>query len=149
MYRFFNRNPLFFSFLFPAITDGIVTLLGQDAIFWQNYQTVNEASPAYFFLVIHPALYIIGSIIWFVFLFWLMKKLKHPLNLVLALAFIAGHSWGSSSWIIKMMKTVGLFVAPDRFSLLMGWTVLILYYVLIGVLAGICIDRYFKEKYKA
>lgn len=148
MSELFKRNPLFFSFLSPSLTDGIITLLGQDRTFWQDYRTVNEASPAYFFLIVHPGLYIIGAVVWFIFLFWLMKKLKHPLNLMLALAFIAGHAWGSSAWLIRLVKNIGLYLPYDRISILAGWTVLVLYYVLIGIIAALSINQYFKNRYR-
>jgi hypothetical protein len=50
-----EKNPLFFAFLFPALLDGVVTLLGQDPQYWGGLRTVNEASPAYYFLLMSPS----------------------------------------------------------------------------------------------
>ncbi len=142
MNTLFNKNPLFLAFLFPALVDGIVTLLGQDAQYWQNYRTVNEASPAYFFLITHPMLYIFGGVLWFSLLYLLVRRLHEPWNLVLTVTLIAGHAWGSSSWLIKMMREQGIFLPSDRISLLQGWTLLVVYFVLIGAFASYALRQY-------
>lgn len=140
--KVFKKNPLFFSFLLPMLTDGIMTLVGQNPSYWTNYQSANEMSPAYFFMAAHPLLFILGGIIWFVGLYWLFLKLKYPLNLMLACTFIAGNTWGSISWITKMMKDYGFLISTDRFTILFSWTVLVLYFLVIGVFAGLSISQY-------
>ena len=79
----FRDNPLYFSFLLPMAMDGILTLTGQGRNYWNNFSSANEASPAYFFLVISPRLYIFGAIVWFVGLYFLFKRLKRPWDLML------------------------------------------------------------------
>ncbi len=64
--KLIRKNPLFYAFLFPAVVDGTLTLVGQDFYYWSNNK-VNEASPAYYFLLISPWLYFFGSIAWFIF----------------------------------------------------------------------------------
>lgn len=140
-----KKNPIFFSFLLPMLTDGILTLVGQNPSYWLDYKSANEMSPAYFFMAMHPLLFIIGGILWFIGLYWLFLKLKHPFNLILACAFIAGNTWGSTSWITKMMREAGFLVATDRFSILLSWIVIIFYFIIIGTTAGISISQYIKN----
>ncbi len=142
--RLVTKNPLFFAFFFPALVDGIVTLLGQDTSYWTN-RVVNEASPAYFALFISPWLYAVGSIFWFVFWYWVFKKLKEPLNLFLMFLFIAGHSWGSSSWIWKIMKVNGIYSPNNQPSIIFAWSIAVLYFALIALFATYCLRIYIRR----
>lgn len=131
------------------LTDGIITLVGQSPSYWLNYQSANEMSPAYFFMAVHPLLFILGGIVWFIGLYWLFLKLRHPFNLMLACTFIAGNTWGSTSWITKMMKDYGFLVSTNRLTILFSWTIVVLYFIVIGIFAGLSIAQYiqnFKEK---
>lgn len=116
-----EKNPLFFVFLFPALIDGFVTLIGQDSQYWSDSKVVNDASPAYYFLLVSPWLFLLGSTVWLVFWYWLFKRLKEPLNLFLMFLFIAGHSWGSSSWIMKMFKEAGVYTSSNQLSVISTW----------------------------
>src|SRR3990167_4877314 len=118
MKKFVIKNPLFFAFFFPALFDGTVTLLGQDTSYWTN-RAVNEASPVYYFLLASPWLFIAGSIVWFLFWYWIFTKLKEPLNLFLMFLFIAGHSWGSTSWIWNIAKRNGLYTPFNQTSVVL------------------------------
>ncbi|PIP87834.1 hypothetical protein COW80_03670, partial [Candidatus Beckwithbacteria bacterium CG22_combo_CG10-13_8_21_14_all_01_47_9] len=80
MRQILSKNPLFFAWLLPALTDGIVTLAGQDKGYWLNHRLVNEASPAYYFLVASSWLFVLGSVFWFCFWYWLFLRLKEPVN---------------------------------------------------------------------
>ena len=137
-----KNNPIFFAFFFPALMDGITTLLGQGAEYWSSSRTVIEASPAYFFLLTSPWLFLLGSIIWFVFWYWLFKRLKEPLNLFLMFLFIAGHSWGSGSWVMKMFKQSGFYTLGNQPPIIFVWSLLIFYFVLIASIATYCIRIY-------
>lgn len=141
--KLYKDNPLFFSFLFPMLTDCILTLAGQDSSYWINFQSANEMSPAYFFMAVHPMLYIIGGIIWFIGLYWLFLRLKPPFNLIISCAFIAGNTWGSSTWITKMMRETGILVSANRSSILSSWTIMIIYIIFIAIIAGISFNQYF------
>ena len=143
-----RKNPLFFTFLFPALIDGLVTLLGQDSQYWGSTRVVNEASPAYYFLIASPWLFLLGSVIWFIFWYWLFKRLKEPLNLFLMFLFIAGHSWGSSSWIMKMFKQVGVYTPVNQPSIILVWSLLIIYFVLIACIATYCLRVYLQIRKK-
>ena len=139
----FKKNPLFFSFLFPAVLDGVVTLLGQDRSYWEiSYRFANEASPAYYILAKHPALFALGGAIWFIVLYLLFLKLKSPWNLMLAVAFVAGHAWGSSTWLWKFMRESNIYIIGNQNSITLAWTLIIFYFLLIGIIAGFFISKY-------
>lgn len=141
-----RKNPLFFAFFFPAFVDGVTTLLGQGSQYWSNSRAVNEASPAYYFLLASPWLFIIGSIVWFVFWYWVFKRLKEPLNLFLMFLFIAGHSWGSSSWIMKMLKEAGVYTLGNQPSIIFAWSLIIVYFLIIAGIATFCLRIYLRDK---
>jgi len=132
--KLIKPNPLFFAFFFPALTDAVVTLIGQGKNYLQNPATATDASPAYYFLVASPWLFISGSVIWFIFWYWLIKKLKEPLNLFFMFFFISAHSWGSSSWIIKMLGKS-------------SYILLIIYFSLISLIATFCFKIYERNKH--
>lgn len=145
MEKFVSRNPLFFAFLLPALTDGVVTLMGQEQSYWAD-KIVNEASPAYYALVISPWLFAIGSIFWFAFWYWIFNKLKEPLNLFLMFLFMAGHSWGSTSWIWKIMKVNGIYRPSNQPSIIFAWSIVVLYFALIALFATYCLRIYIRRK---
>ena len=137
-----KNNPLFFAFFFPVLMDGIVTVIGQGKDYWTNFSVASDASPAYYFLLASPWLFILGSILWFVLWYWLFKRLKEPLNLFLMFLFIAGHSWGSGSWIMKMLKQAGVYTLGNQPSIIFAWRLLIFYFVLIAGIATYCLRIY-------
>jgi len=143
---FIRKNPLFFVFIFPIVLDTTLTLIGQDASYWRNFKTANEMAPVYFILAFSPILFIIGSLLWYIFLYWLVKKLKEPLNLILALTFMVGHTVGSSSWIRKILFDTGIYIIGDRASTTYSWVILVGYFVLVGVIGGLSISYYIKHR---
>jgi len=143
-----KNNPLFFAFFFPALLDGVATLLGQGSQYWGGLRTVNEASLAYYFLLVSPWLFLLGSVVWFVFWYWLFEKLKEPINLFFMFLFIAGHSWGSSSWIMKMFKQAGIYTLGNQPSIIFAWGLLIIYFALIAGVATYCLRIYLREVVK-
>lgn len=140
-----NKNPLFFAFFFPALMDGTTTLLGQGSEYWSASRTVNEASPAYYFLLASPWLFLFGSVVWFAFWYLLFKRLKEPFNLFLMFLFIAGHSWGSGGWVMKMFKQAGIYTLGNQPSIIFAWSLLIGYLLLIAGIATYCLRIYIKE----
>ena len=142
----FRKNPLFFTFIFPLLADTTLTLVGQDASYWKNFKTANEMAPVYFILAFSPIVFIVGSLLWYVFLYWLIKKLKHPLNLIVALSLMVGHTVGSQSWIKKILYDSGIYVIGDRGSTNVAWLILVGYYVLVGTVASLAISAYIKNR---
>jgi len=145
MKRVIAKNPLFFAFFFPALVDGITTLLGQDTSYWTN-KVVNEASPAYYFLLASPWIFALVSIFWFVFWYWLFKRAKEPFNLFLMFLFIAGHSWGSTSWIWKIMKVNSIYTPNNQLSIFFAWSIAVFYFALIALFATYSLRAYFERK---
>lgn len=145
MKQIVKKNPLYFAFFFPMLMDGILTLAGQDANYWQNFKLANEASLAYFAMATHPALFILGTPLWLVFMYWLIKKVKHPYNLMLSSTLIAGHTWGSSTWISKIIRDSNLLDLTNRTDILTSWLAKIIYFVIIGVVAGYSLSLYTKK----
>ena len=137
-----KNKYLYWAFFIPAAIDGIVTLLGQDAIYWSNYKLVNEGSPAWIILSTHPSLFILGAIIWFVGWYFIYKKLKEPLNMMITIVFVVGHTWGSSSWIARFLANAGLYNNSNR----IGWYVLVVYFVLVGIICGGLITKYIEHR---
>ncbi len=121
-----------------------MTLIGQDVSYWSGGR-VNEASPAYYFLKTSPWLFVACAVLWFVFLFWLFKKLKEPINLFLTILFIAGHSWGSTSWLWNIAKRNNLYTPFNQSSVIMVWFLVILYFALIALFASYSLWIYFKR----
>lgn len=145
VFSLIKHNPLFFAFLLPAITDGAVTILGQDSQYWTN-RVVNEGSPAYYFLVASPWLFVLGSVVWFVGLYWLFKRLREPINLFLMFIFIAGHSWGSTSWFWRMMRLSGFYEVSNQPSVIRAWFVAVTYFLLIASAATYCLRVYMNQR---
>lgn len=146
MKKTISKNPLFFAFITPAVTDTILTILGQDPAYWTNHRIINEASPVYFFLLISPFVYIIGSLIWYIFWYWALKHLKEPFNLAVTLLFLIGHSWGSSSWIHKFLLDKRIYNLFSQNSIMFGWSLIILYFVVISSIATYCLRIYMNQK---
>ena len=140
-----KKNPLFFAFFFPAVMDGTMTLLGQDASYWTS-RVVNEGSPAYFFLLASPWFFILGSVVWFVFWYQIFRRIKEPFNVFLMFLFIAGHSWGSGSWIWRMMRVHGLYTVNNQTSVLFAWGIAVVYFALIALLATYCLRIYLEKR---
>lgn len=139
-----KKNPLFFAFLFPAIFDGVITLLGQSPKYWSGLGKVNEASPAYYFLLASPWVFIFGSIVWFSFWYWVVKHIKEPLNFLVMFIFLIGHSWGSSTWITKILREAGFYTLNNQISQMLTWGIVIAYFMVIALLAAYCLHIYMK-----
>src|SRR5437899_12115617 len=133
MNRALKANPLFFAFILPLLTDSIVTLLGQDALYYRSPSTANEMGVAYFFLAAHPVIYIVGAIVWITILYWLVKQLKHPFNMMLAFGLMAGHSWGSSTWFTSWLAKAGWLSTTNRRLVLLSWMFMVFYFGLVGI----------------
>lgn len=142
--KLLEKNPLFFAFFFPAVADGILTLLGQDFSYWAG-EAANEASPAYYVLNASPWLFAAGSVLWLSFWYWIFKRLKEPLALFLAIFFNIAHGWGSSSWIWKMMWENQFYNPANQASVMKAWGIMLAYFAIIAIFAAYCIRVYFKK----
>lgn len=124
--------------------DVITTVVGQDKEYWnKSDRKVNEASPAYYFLKKSPLVFILGSICWLISWYFLLLHLPIPFKLFFTLLFLAGHSWGSSSWIMNMMHQKKIFTIGNQASIMRGWSMLVLYLCVIAGIATYCFQLYF------
>ncbi len=62
--------------------------------------------------------------------------------------FIAGHSWGSTSWIWKIMRENGIYTVNDQISVMIAWGIAVLYFSLIALSATYCLKTYLWEQKK-
>ncbi len=142
--KFLIKNPLFFTFFPVALIDGLITLVGQSPAYWTG-KAVNEASPAYYFLLASPLLYLLGGVIWFVLWYWIFTKLKEPFNVFVALFFIVAHSWGSSSWILHYLRDPSRYNIHNQLQVMEVWLVVNVYFVLVVMNATYWFRSYFKR----
>jgi len=142
--KLLSKNPLFFVFFPVALIDGSITLLSQSQAYWSG-GSVNEASPAYYFLLASPWLYLLGALVWFVFWYWAFTKLKEPVNLWLALFFLVAHSWGSSSWILRYLRDPSGYNVHNQVQVMEVWLVLIIYFALVTLNATFWFRKYLKR----
>ena len=127
------------------VLDGVLTLVGQSESYWSNFRLANEASPAYFFMAVSPGLYVIGALVWFVGLWFLFKKLGQPCNLMLAMTFLVGNTWGSSTWIMKLIRESSWYAINDRSAILLAWVILASYFTVVSVNASFWLKKYFER----
>jgi hypothetical protein len=103
---------------------------------------VNEASPAFYFLLASPWLFVLGGCVWFLVWYRVFLKLREPINLFLMFLFVAGHSWGSSSWIMKMFKQAGVYTLGNQPSIVLAWGLLVVYFGVVALAATYCLRVY-------
>ena len=63
-----------------------------------------------------------------------------------ALTFLVGNTWGSSTWIMKMLREGGLYAPDDRLRILLAWGLLVTYFGLIGFSASKAVKSYFTKR---
>ena len=142
-----THNPLFFSFFLPLAADTTLTLVGQDASYWNDFSTANEAAPIRFLLTTHPAVFVGASLLWYVFLYWLVQKVRKPVNLMVALSLMVGHSVGSESWIVKILLSQTAITQMGRnTALTMIWSTTVGYFLLVGILGGLALSAYLRQR---
>ncbi len=140
---FFKKNSLLFIFLTPWIVDTFVTLLGQDESFWHGSLFINEAHPIYHYLLtLGPIPFIMGNVVELSIVYFFVKILPRPINLMLALGYGTGTVWSSSSWTYTILS-----------KFLPGQEVNAFYYdciylILMGIIAGFCVNLYFESVFK-
>lgn len=136
------RNPLFFAFVLPMLTDLSLTLGMQGPAYWHDYRQVTEGSPLVFLLRLHPVVYICCALLYLVAIYWLTAHLRDPFNVMLTCMVFAGHIWGSSTWIHSGLVRGGHGGGGHQFAI---WGVLVLYYVVAGSCAGLALSAYAKQ----
>ena len=142
-----RNNLLFFVFMFPLVADTTLTLVGQDASYWSDFTTANEAAPLRFLLTTHPALFVFVSLAWYAVLYWLIKKLRDPLNLMIAISLMVGHTVGSESWIVKiLLSQTAILEMNRRTAVTMIWSITVGYFLLVGIFGGLALSAYLRQR---
>ncbi|OHA88477.1 MAG: hypothetical protein A2653_00510 [Candidatus Zambryskibacteria bacterium RIFCSPHIGHO2_01_FULL_43_25] len=128
--------------LMVMILDGLFTLVGQPAGYWNNPSLVREGSPLGFSLLLHnPFFFILFFIIYLTVVYWGLKKLPIVISLPGAIALFLGHVWGSSSWLSVLYRKFG-FEIFDFYN----WWLSISYFVVIAIITSLFILRVDKLK---
>ncbi len=149
MRKLIKSNPLLLVFLIPVIGDVVGTVAGQPAKYWtSHYQQVNEAAPVYPLLQIHPAVFIVVTLaVWLSFTYFLTKKLRHPLNLWIALALFAGHAYNSIYWLRTTQQNHSILSdSGGQAGAALSLLPTLIYILLIGYIAAWALDRYFSRR---
>lgn len=135
---FLRKNLLIlFPLILVMLLDLIFTLVGQPEIYWQKYIFVEEGSPlGHSLLSFHPGYFILFFIIYLLFVLFLVTNLTRPLNIMVAIGFFLGHSWGSASWVPE------IFAFLPSLGLYSNWYYTIFYFILLAIITGICISEW-------
>jgi hypothetical protein len=92
----------------PVLLFGIdiaFTLAGQPPEYWAgNYHLANETSPpGYWLLAKHPAAFVGAAAVWAGLLSLVVLLLPPTISKIVSLAFVIGHTRGSSSWFERVL----------------------------------------------
>lgn len=149
--KILNKNPLFATFAILIIVDVVGTVLGQSPEYWSSgYKVFNEAVPIYPLLQIHPLVFIISClIIWLPFTYWLVNKLKEPLNIWATMSLMIGHGYNSITWFRMSLYRAGVFDDPDQLSQALSLIPMSIYIFFVGWIAARGINIYFSKKFKS
>lgn len=84
-----------------------LTLYGQSEEYWGgNYSSVNEGSPSFaHYLSIHPVAFVAAGLLWIATFSAIILLLPERLALVVAIAIVIGHMWGSTTWIAYRLRS--------------------------------------------
>lgn len=145
--RLINRNPLYFAFFLPAVIDGILTIVGQPVGYLINPSIGRDASPAHYVIVSSPWLFAAGAMIWYLFWykFFKMRKMPEIIKYWLMFLFVAGHSWGSSQWIWKILKDHGWVDIENQVSVELGWGIMVLYLMIVALTGAVSLKMYISQ----
>jgi len=145
----FSKN--YFLILAPLvlvmILDLVFTLAGQPEVYWEgNYDFLNEGSPLGVSLLgYHPGTFLLFFVFYLLLVLFLLVNLKRPLNIMVAIGFFLGHSWGSASWLGVFISRFSLFKNCSNF---VYWYATIAYFIIIAIISGFCIDKWLKNNSK-
>lgn len=134
---FSKQNVLILTpLILVMILDLIFTLVGQPKDYWQNYYLFNEGSPlGSILLPWHPGYFVLFFAFYLLFVLFLVTNLKRPLNIMLAIGFFLGHSWGSASWVST------IFYRLTDVYFINEWYLIVGYFILIAIVSGFFINR--------
>lgn len=140
LFNFFRKNSLLFIFLSPWVVDDIVTLLGQDASYWHGSLFINEGHPIYHYLLTLGVVpFLMGNIVELSIVYFFVKILPRPLNLMLSLGYGIGTVWSSSSWTFTILSKYFPGQEVNSFY----WNCA--YITLMAIITGYCVNVYIEQ----
>jgi hypothetical protein len=151
MNNYFSKNPLFFVFVIPIIVDVVGTVLGQPPEYWSSGGEIfSEAVPLiYLLLKLNPLLFIVTCLLlWLPTTYWLVNKLKAPLNLWATMSLLVGHGYNSVNWLRRGLYQAGIFTGNDQLSQSLSLLPMTLYIILVGYFSSIALLHYFGQARK-
>jgi hypothetical protein len=106
--------------------DQTITLVGQSSQYWAGrYHYANEGNPLFCWLLQrHPLAFEAGIAVWILLFGGLIVLLPRRAAMVVSIAIVLGHSWGTATWLSWKMPhgywlAIGLFLAS---AILIVWT---------------------------
>jgi len=125
--------------MLTMLLDGVFTLVGQPAEYWQNYALFNEGSPLGQILMLNPLYFISFFIIYLVLVPFIVVNVKRPFSIMIWLGFFLGHVWGASTWVYRIFADLTGIYDISRWYLVVG------YIIIISVVAGIFISKAYEK----
>lgn len=137
------KNPLFFAAALPMFTNLSPTLGMHGPAYWGDYRQVTEGNPAMKYLLqVQPLAYVTRAALYVLVIYWLYAHLPDPFNIMATCVVFAGHIWGSSTWIHSGLMHGSLGTRGNSIAI---WSVLVLYYVVVGSCAGLALSAHGKQ----
>ena len=98
-----NRIWIMIPAMALALADAGITLVFQSSDYWnQGFHLAVENNPlGRALMVLHPAVFLVGIVVWILIVTGLVLWLPHPWEHIVALTVILGHTWGVSIWLYQ------------------------------------------------
>ncbi|MDO8530475.1 MAG: hypothetical protein Q7S10_03685 [bacterium] len=135
---FFSKFVLISLLMAVMILDWLLTIIFQPECYWEDHSNPDEINPVGIMVLrAHPVLFIVLFFFYFLLILALATRLRRPFNMVVIIAALGGHTWGSSSWLHHIYS--------GRLEM-EHWCVNLGYYTFIVLIAGVCITNIHKSE---
>jgi len=112
-----RKIPLCIPPLILCLIDQTITLIGQTPAYWSgDYSNAREGNPWFSWLLRqHPLAFEAGILLWIVVFTCAILFLPRFVSMVLSVAIVLGHTWGTASWLCLKYThgywyTIGVFI---------------------------------------
>ncbi len=108
----FQFRPCRVWVILPSIlvllSDAFLTLFYQPQGYWsQSFQLDTESNPVGKFLMrLHPLAFVGGILIYAFVIAVLINRLPSPLEQLVAMAVLLGHTWGTTHWLYNHFSSI-------------------------------------------
>jgi hypothetical protein len=127
-----------FPVVLVMVLDGIFTLAGQPDSYWQDYSSFNEGSPLGQILMLNPVHFVAFFIFYLLIVLFLIVNIKRPFNIIVAMGFFLGHSWGSATWVRTIIYNLTGTQADY-------WYSVVGYFIVVAIISGFFINLSLKN----